>query len=143
MLPPIGAPSGPARTGRAAAPRGTSGSFGAHLPAEAPPTPTAGTADSVAATGLEALLGAQEHAAESPRDRAARRHGQESLKLLRALQQALLAGEPDPATLTRLAAHAAAMPSADDPRLAAVQRAIAQRVAVELGRRGVRYNNFP
>ena len=143
MLSPIATSAAAARPARLARAPGAGGAFGAHMPAAAAQAGTAGAAESVAASGLEALLGAQEHAVESPRDRAARRHGQESLKLLRALQLALLTGDPDPAALDRLAAHAGAVPTADDPRLAALQRGIAQRVAVELARRGHVAERFP
>jgi len=99
------------------------------------------TSGAPAAAGLDGLLGVQEAAAESVRDRAARRHGHATLKLLDALHLAMLGGDPDGTgpsgeDLARLAALQQGQPPADDPRLADALNAIATRVAVELARRG-------
>jgi hypothetical protein len=97
----------------------------------------AGAEVAAAATiGLEGLLAAQEGGAEAARDRAARAHGEASLALLESLRAALLTGAETEPVREQLAAHAARMTPAADPRLQAAQRAIALRVAVELARRG-------
>lgn len=108
------------------------------------PAGTAGVAGSRAAAApaaLDGLLSLQEREADWDRDRPARRHAQDLLNELSALQRDLLdeAGPPGPATgrLDRLSALARALPSACDPRLAAVLRATCLRAAVELARRGV------
>ena len=96
-----------------------------------------GAASGVEAVHLGDLLALQETGPESPRDRAARRHGQQMLDLLRDLQLAALSAMTDPETLPRLTRLATAMPSADDPGLSEVLDAIAVRAAVELARRDV------
>jgi len=147
---------------RVAGPAGGAGQVRATRPAAARREPRDGftvsdtareaaTAGPPAATGLDGLLGVQEAATESVRDRAARRHGHATLKLLDALHRAMLGGNPDGTgpdgmgpdgtgpggeDLARLAALQQGQPPADDPRLADALKAIATRVAVELARRG-------
>jgi hypothetical protein len=68
------------------------------------------------------------------RDRRAQRRGQDLLAALAALQRALLAGGDPADVLGRLASLATDLPSASDPRLAKVLRAISLRARVELAR---------
>ena len=98
---------------------------------EAPATAAAGPVN------LCDLLAMQETDPETVRDRAARRHGQSMLDLLRALQHAALADRAavGDTTLARLADLIAAVPPADNPGLQATLRAIGVRAAVELARR--------
>ena len=96
-----------------------------------PPTATA----PATTPSLDGLLAAQEGALETARDRTARRHGLTMLGLLAELQRGLLTGDPDTPVLRRLADLAADCPVPDDPVLAGLVRACAQRVAVELARR--------
>jgi protein-disulfide isomerase-like protein with CxxC motif len=81
------------------------------------------------------MLTLQELGGETVADREARRHGQDMLAALAALQRALLGGSDDVATLQRLAELAVAVPLATDRRLAAMVSAIVVRVRVELARR--------
>ncbi|MBU6499044.1 MAG: hypothetical protein KGJ41_12570 [Rhodospirillales bacterium] len=123
----------PARGGRGPAAPGRPGFA---LPdsaaaAQAPLTPATSEAT------LAGLLGAQAGEAEDVRDRAARRHGHAILAALDSLHLMLLGATPDAAPLRQLAALAAALPAAHDPRLAGVMAAIAQRAAVELARYGL------
>lgn len=96
--------------------------------------PAAAPAEGVSLSGL---LAAQEAERETVRDRAARRHGQAMLDMLRALQRACLidGGDSGADALARLADLVGAMPQADDPALASVLQAISVRAAVELARR--------
>lgn len=71
--------------------------------------------------------------ADQVSDEAAAKHGQDTLLALSGLHLALLQGKNDVARTT-LAGLAAALPTASDPRLEAVLRAIAQRAAIELAR---------
>lgn len=87
----------------------------------------------VLAISMPSLLALQEEDAEAVADREARRHGQAMLSALAALQRGLLGGA-DGGALEQAAALARAAPAAADPRLAAVQRAILVRVAVEAAR---------
>jgi len=108
---------------------------------EATSEPDAIAASSTQAVHLGGLLAAQENGMDTPRDRSARRHGQQMLDLLRELQNALLAtGEARaallPAALPHLSNLADNIPEADNPRLALILRAIAVRAAVELARHG-------
>ncbi len=81
------------------------------------------------------MLTLQELGRETVEDREARRHGNDMLAALAALQRALLAGGDDAAALQRLTESAAAVPRASDPRLAAMISAIVVRARVELARR--------
>ena len=126
-------PAGPAR-----GPRRSSG-FSLREPSAEESVAATTSPDAVS---LGSLLAAQEYDPDSPRDRAARRHGQRMLDLLRDLQRAFLdAGNPGaPGTspaLSQLADLAEDIPEADNPRLALVLRAVAVRAAVELARRGM------
>ncbi len=87
----------------------------------------------VAVVGLPSLLAAQEAAQDAGRDREARRHGEAVLAELAALQVGLLRGGDG--ELAGLAALVRRGPSASDPALAAIQRAVLVRAAVELARR--------
>ena len=82
---------------------------------------------------MPALLAMQEAYGEPVQDREARRHGKAMLDALTKLQRALLGGE-GPDGLQSLANLLRATPEASDPRLAAVQRAVLVRAAVELQR---------
>ncbi len=96
----------------------------------------AGRADAPAAAAsvsMPSLLAMQEAETGQVQDREARRHGEATLAALAALQRALLAGA-GAAALGPLAAAMRAAPPASDPGLAAVQRALLVRVAVELAR---------
>ena len=83
---------------------------------------------------MPSLLAMQEAGMETVADRSARRHGGQLLESLTALQRAMLANA-GAAELDALEHLVRGAPAADDPRLAAVQRALVQRVAVELARR--------
>ena len=120
---------------RPAAPARPSGRRGGAFELGAPPQPAGTMASAVGSpVGLDRLLAVQEDAGETVRDRAARRQGQAILALLGRLQRSLLSGEDRTAILRELATLAA-IPVPDDPRLAAVLRAIAVRAAVESARR--------
>ena len=97
-----------------------------------PATGTQGLA-AVPIASLGDLLALQEAGQAAVRDREARRHGAATLKALASMQRALLGGAADGVleTLSSLSRNA---PEASDPRLAAVQRALQVRVAVELAR---------
>ena len=86
---------------------------------------------------LASVLTLQELGAETVEDREARRHGQDMLALLAALQRGLLSGVDNVVALRQLMDLAGAVPRAGDPRLAAMISAIVVRVRVELARRGV------
>jgi hypothetical protein len=115
---------GPARTATRAA--------GFSVPEQAAPA-AAGSA-SASEVALAGMLALQEADAGQVRDRAARRHATDVLAELAALQRALLLGEPDAATLRRLADLAGAVPEADDPGLRAAVAAVILRARVELAR---------
>jgi hypothetical protein len=87
------------------------------------------------ASSLASVLSLQEFGGETLEDREARRHGHDMLAALSELQRALLGGASDAGGLERLAALAASVPRATDPRLAALVSAIVLRVQVELARR--------
>lgn len=87
---------------------------------------------------LASVLTLQELGAETVEDREARRHGQDMLAVLAALQRGLLSGVDNAAGLQQLADLATALPRATDPRLAAMISAIVVRARVELARREVR-----
>ena len=103
-----------------------------HLPDAATPA-EAEAAGTASAVGLPSLLTLQETYAEPVADREARRHGKAMLDALTRLQRALLGGE-GPDALQSLANLVRATPEPADPRLAAVQRAVLVRAAVELQR---------
>ena len=84
---------------------------------------------------LASVLTLQELSAETVEDRTARRHGQDLLAALAALQRGLLSGVDNVAALQQLADLTAGVPPATDPRLAAMVSAIVVRVRVELARR--------
>lgn len=86
---------------------------------------------------LASVATLQELGAETVEDREARRHGQDMLALLAALQHDLLSGVDNVAALRQLADLAVAVPPATDQRLAAMISAIVVRVRVELARRQV------
>jgi Class II flagellar assembly regulator len=92
-------------------------------------------AEAAPAAGLASMLTLQEAGGDAAEDREARRHGQDLLAALAALQRALLIGNDDAATLEQLAELAASVPRATDRRLAAIVSAIIVRVQVELARR--------
>ena len=91
------------------------------------------SAGAAGAVEMPGLLMMQEAEAEPVADRDARRHGKAMLDALSRLQRALLGGE-GPAALESLANLVRATPAPADPRLAAVQRAVLVRAAVELQR---------
>ncbi len=88
-----------------------------------------------AAAALAGLLVLQEADTEAPRNRAARRRGQDILAALAALQRALLAGGGSDDVMARLAALTADLPPALDLGLDRILRAITLRARVELARR--------
>jgi len=97
------------------------------------------TAPSTPAASLAPLLEADDVVlCDDPvrRDRAAREHGAATLDALATLHLALLGGADSAESLARLE-QLATLPTAADPRLDAVLRAIATRAAVELARRRV------
>jgi hypothetical protein len=90
--------------------------------------PAAGAVAAVQEVGLGGMLALQE-APEEVGDREARRHGQEMLAALAALQRSLLGLDgADPGRLARLVA---AVPEARDPALREVVAAIALRARIE------------
>ena len=96
----------------------------------------AGATSATIPVALGSMLALQEAGAEPVRDRAARRHGHAMLKLLAALQRAMLGGEGgNEDELGRLAALATEIPAASDPGLRQVVAAIALRASIELARR--------
>ena len=125
----IGRPPAPRGVSRIAA---SSGFVVANEPDEVGP---AVAAPAMAPVGLGSMLALQELGGESVADRQARRHGQNMLVELGALQRALLAGGADVAALQRLEELAAVIPRATDQRLAAMVSAIVVRVRIELARR--------
>lgn len=108
---------------------GTHGSMGFTVPEELRAESTVGSM----AVGVPSFLALQESEAETVRDREARRHGHSMLDALSRLQRALLGGAGADA-LEQLARLVRTAPEPLDPRLAAVQRAVLVRVAVELAR---------
>jgi hypothetical protein len=88
---------------------------------------------------LGMMMAAEALDRDATRDRAARRHGLVMLGGLTTLQRALLEGGDMTVSLERLAALLEDMPSAVEPRLAALLDTIALRVKVELALRdGIR-----
>lgn len=108
-------------------------------PAFRMPDASSGEAEAAASSGaasaveMPSLLAMQEAYGEPVQDREARRHGKAMLDALARLQRALLGGE-GPDALQSLANLVRATPEPSDPRLAAVQRAVLVRAAVELQR---------
>lgn len=98
-------------------------------------TATAGAAQ-VAEASLLGLLALQEAGGDAVQDRAARRRGFDLLAELSALQRDLLAADPDPARLRRLADLADAVPEAADPGLRDAVAAIVTRARIEAARYG-------
>lgn len=86
---------------------------------------------------LGAVLSLQEMGDQTVEDREARKHGQDMLALLAALQRSLLTGEDTVAALQQLADLSNCMPRTADRRLAAMISAIHVRARVELARRQV------
>jgi len=87
-----------------------------------------------ASVGLHGLLVLQEAEAGAVQDRAAERHAESLLNALGLLQRGLLGGGTASVALDRLATMAQAGPTACDPRLAAVVRAVTLRAAIEAAR---------
>jgi hypothetical protein len=106
------------------------------LPAQSEAAQSCGTAPAEAAS-LGSVLLLQELGAETVADREARRHGQDMLALLAALQHGLLSGVDNVAAAQQLADLAGSVPLAVDRRLAAMISAIVVRVRVELARRQI------
>ncbi len=100
------------------------------------PAPGGAPGATVGAVSLSGLLALHEAELEAPRDRAARRRGQDILAALAELQRGLLGAETGEA-LTRLTHLVEALPRAADPRLEAVLGAVALRARIELARRGL------
>ena len=105
------------------------------LPGEAPASAAGLNAASVVSLGDMLIL--QEDDDAAGRDRKARQHGRAMLAELKALQRALLADAPDPTPLRRLAALAADVPLATDPRLREAMAEVSVRAWVELARFGI------
>ncbi len=95
-----------------------------------------GTAQAACPVSMPSLLAMQEAQSDAVSDRDAKRHGTAVMDELAQLQRAMLGGGTDKAPLERLASLAARRPSAADPRLEGVLRAIQLRAQVELARRG-------
>jgi hypothetical protein len=125
----IGWPTAPRVVSRAPA------KSGFVMPSEPDEVGHAAASPSAEPVALGSMLTLQELGGESVADRQARRHGQDMLAELAALQRALLAGGADVAALHHLAELAAAVPRSADRRLAAMVSAIVVRVRVELARR--------
>lgn len=100
---------------------------------------TAGAAAAASGPTEPACLGAvltlQEMGDQTVEDRRARKHGQDMLDLLAALQRSLLSGEDAVAALQQLADLSNSVPRTTDRRLTAMMSAIRVRVRVELARR--------
>jgi hypothetical protein len=100
--------------------------------------------EAFATTAMPSLLALQEAGqeagqqagVEAARDREARRHGSAMLDALAMLQRSMLGGQDRQGveSLQSLARLVQATPPPSDPALAAVQRALLVRVAVELAR---------
>ena len=107
---------------------------GFSVPANRPAAAGTAAAAEMAELSLGGMLALQEAESGSVRDREARRRGQDILAELLRLQRALLAGQPDPEALHRLAALAADVPDAADPALRQAVAEVALRARVELAR---------
>jgi hypothetical protein len=130
----VGRASGQGPTGRTRTASGAAAGFSMTAAIQPFAGPLAGPIGETTATSLSGLLALQEADAPVLRDRRAQRRGQDLLAALAALQRALLAGGDPADVLGRLASLATDLPSAVDPRLAAVLRAIGLRARVELAR---------
>ena len=120
------------RIGRAA--MTVPGSRMAGLPAFRLPDTVAASPASASPVSVVSLLALQEAGQGAVRDREARRHSQGMLDALSALQRALLGEETGESRGTRDRRGRGA-PAPADPALAAIQRMVLQRTAVELARR--------
>ena len=98
---------------------------------------TSATSGPIEPSCLGAALTLQELGDQTVEDRRARKHGQDMLALLAAVQRSLLTGEDVVAALQQLADLSKSVPRAADPRLAAMISAIQVRARVELARRQV------
>ena len=87
--------------------------------------------DASAMLALQEDIGRDADRSGGAPDREARRHGQDILEALAALQKDLLAGDPAQG-LSRLAALAERMPTARDPALAQVLSSIRLRARLEI-----------
>ncbi len=116
-------------------PTRVAGKPGFFVPSEPAGAEQAAAATGPQATASSAMLTLQELGSETVADREARRHGQDLLAALTALQRALLGGGDDQAVVSRLTELLAAVPLATDRRLAAMVSAIVVRARVELARR--------
>lgn len=130
----VGRASGQGPAGRTRTASGAAAGFSMTAAIQPFAGPLAGPIGEATATSLSGLLALQEADAPVLRDRRAQRRGQDLLAALAALQRALLAGGDPADVLGRLASLAADLPSASDPRLATVLRAISLRARVELAR---------
>ncbi len=83
---------------------------------------------------LGSLLAVQERDETDHRNRNARRHCQDMLRLLTELQRSVLADAGVQDAMSRLATLALSVPEAGDPRLSALSRMIALRARVEMAR---------
>ena len=129
----VGWPTSPLVGARAAS-RSADGFAVAPDPVTSGVTATTGTAGPAC---LGAVLTLQEMGDQTVEDREARKHGQDMLALLAALQRSLLSGEDSVAALQQLADLSSSMPRTADRRLAAMISAIHVRARVELARRQV------
>ena len=102
---------------------------GLDAPADVQPT-------EVAALGLDGLLALQGMAQDSGPNERARRHGTSMLRILSALQRALLNDGDPSAALRELADLSVTAPLAQDPGLVTVIGAVVLRARVELARHG-------
>ena len=100
--------------------------------ASPPPLPCAGLPSLLALQEVRQAAMA-ELGPDAVRDREAREHGEAMLDALAQLQQALLGGAA-PGVIARLGQLVRRTPAPADPGLAAVQRTLLVRVAVELAR---------
>lgn len=130
----VGRASGQGPAGRTRTGPGAAAGFSMTAAMQPFAGPLAGPIGETTATSLSGLLALQEADAPVLRDRRAQRRGLDLLGALAALQRALLAGGDPGDVLGRLASLAADLPSASDPRLATVLRAISLRARVELAR---------
>ena len=120
--------------GQAGTTRQARGASGFRLPQVR--APVAGPVSGAEAVGLAGMLALQELPDGDPRDREARRRGQDLLAALAEMQRAMLGmAGGDAAGLERLAAN---VPVAGDPVLREVVAAIALRARVEAARLAMR-----
>ena len=112
------------------------GAFAVPFQEASPSDRTVSYAATVSAASLNLILGAQEQSGAAVQDREARRRGQELLRALSRVQQAMLAGGDADEPLGDLARLAADLPPAAYRGLRAALQAVALRARVELARRG-------